>query len=109
MIWTLEDHPLIESEVSFLSFYCENFEEKYEFSNPPVSTSFHTPIPEDAVIEDMKRFDYDTSLGFMVEVFFPKRKQLNKLALKGKRFSHLRTVVTNKATPLLMRNEDEEE
>jgi hypothetical protein len=56
----------------------------------------------------MKRFDYDTSLGFMVEVFFPKRKQLNKLALKGKRFSHLRTVVTNKATPLLLRNEDEE-
>jgi hypothetical protein len=82
LIWTLEEHPLIEEELQSLSFYCENFEEAYNYSNPPISKSFIVPIPDDAKAEDLKRYDYDTSLGCMVEVVIPRRKQLNKLAWK---------------------------
>ena len=105
LIWTIEEHPLIEEELQSLSFYCENFEEAYNYSNPPISKSFIVPIPEDAKAEDLKRYDYDTSLGCMVEAVIPRRKQLNKLALKGKRFTHLHTTVIKKV-PLMARNSD---
>lgn len=91
-----------------LSFYTNDIEEKFDFPKSPILKRFTTSLPEDAQTEGLTRIDHDTCLGGIVEINVPKRKKLNKLALKGKRFNYLHTFVT-KQTKLINRDQGSEE
>jgi len=55
-----------------------------------LKTFRYVPVPPDAVLDDsIDRYDHDTSAGYLVEIVVPRKKEVNKNKLKGKRFKHM--------------------
>src|SRR5687768_12948284 len=111
-VWCIESIPLIEEELKDLKIYKDSveqkkFEETFDFSAVSQLWTFRTNIPIDGQVEDLVRLDHDTGVGGLVELIIPKKKKLNKLSLKAKRFTHLQTTVQT-SVPLLIRNEEDQ-
>jgi len=82
----------LQSELKILTLneFCKgkDLEDVFEFKNTQVVNKFTESIPQDADIANGGRADHDTQLGGVVELFFPRKAKVNKLAFKGKLFLH---------------------
>ncbi len=47
------------------------------------------PLHDDALLETIQRYDYDTPFGWMTEIHFQRKQKLDRTKLLGKRLAHL--------------------
>ncbi len=67
----------------------KDFDQQYSFCSEPQTKIYKILAPEDSLHEETLREDHDTGFGALVEIVVKRRKKVNNLALKPKRFSHV--------------------
>ncbi len=85
----------------------KDFDQQYNFNSNIQTKKFKIDVPEDCLSEETRREDHDTPFGAIVEIVVQRRKKVDNLALKPKRFSHL-SIQGSSQVKLLERTEDSE-